>query len=262
MKIVIGIVLVALVIGALVLYLILMLNAHDMIFCGDIINENGRNADVTRVYTSDLIANETLSEIVAAINETEGDNVSVEELTVILAEYQSIIYAPVFLFDAEKVDTSTFIVTGSIYNGINEKGEPTTNDYLFDNLRLNVVVENGMVLAAQNVYPEVEDKKGDEAFVQRNSVIEPIITDEGAAAAFAFEDTDSFRFIIKGTEDVPAEVTFVYTYDITTENPLDFTGMEDGALAVSMTVAYDEDGMFDPVYDIVKNVVVEKEKKR
>lgn len=262
MKIVVGIVLIVLVVGALGLYLILMLNAHDMIFCGDIINENGRNADVTRVYTSDLIANETLSEVVAVVNEAEGDNISVEELTVILAEYQSIIYAPVFLFDAEKVDTSTFVISGSVYNGINEKGEPATNDYVFDNLRLNVVVENGIVLAAQNVYPEVEGKKGEEAFVQRNSVIEPLITDEGAAAAFAFEDTDSFRFIIKGTEDVPAEVTFVYTYDITTENPLDFTGMEDGVLGVSMTVAYDEDGMFDPTYEIVKNIVVEKEKKR
>ena len=262
MKIVVGIVLIVLVIGALALYLILMLNAHDMIFCGDIINENGRNADVTRVYTSDLIANETLSEIVAVINETDSEDVSVEELTVILAEFQSVIYAPVFLFDAEKVDTSTFVVTGSVYNGINEKGEPTTNDYLFDNLRLNVVIENGMVLAAQNVYPEIENSKGEEAFVQRNSVIEPLITDEGAAAAFAFEDTDSFRFIVKGTEDVPAKITFIYTYDITTENPLDFTGSEDGVLGVTMTVAYDEDGLFDPTYEIVKNIEVTKEKKR
>lgn len=79
MKIVVGIVLIALVIGALAVYLILMLNAHDMIFCGDIINENGRNADVTRVYTSDLIANETLSEIVAVINDTDSENISVEE---------------------------------------------------------------------------------------------------------------------------------------------------------------------------------------
>ncbi len=262
MKIVVGIVLILLVVGALALYLMLMLNAHDMIFCGDIINENGRNADVTRIYTSDLIANETLSEVVAAVNEAEGDNVSVEELTVILAEYQSVIYAPVFLFDAEKVDTSTFVISGSVYNGINEKGESTTNDYLFDNLRLNVVVENGIVLAAQNVYSEEENKKDETAFVQRSSVIEPLITDEGAAAAFAFEGTDSFRFIIKGTEEVPAEVTFIYTYDITTVNPLDFTGMEDGVLGVAMTVAYDEDGMFDPTYELVKNIEVKKEKKR
>lgn len=262
MKIVVGIVLVLLLVGALALYLILMLNAHDMIFCGDIINENGRNADVTRVYTSDLAANETLSEIIAVINETDSENVPVEELTVILAEFQSVIYAPVFLFDAEKVDTSTFVISGSVYNGISEKGEPVTNDYLYDNLRLNIVVENGIVLAAQNVYPEAEDKKDTDTLVKRNSVIEPLITDEGAAAVFAFEDTDSFRFIIKGTEDIPAEVTFVYTYDITTENPLDFTGMEDGVLGVTMTVAYDEDGLFDPTYEIVKNIVVEKEKKR
>lgn len=262
MKIVVGIVLIALVVGALALYLVLMLNAHDMIFCGDIINENGSNADITRVYTSDLAANETLSEIVAVVNSAEGSDISVEELTVILAEYQSVIYAPVFLFDAERVDTSTFVITGSVYNGINEKGEPVDNDYLFDNLRLNVVVDNGIVLAAQNVYPPVEDKKGDEAFVQRSNIIEPLITDEGTAAAFAFEGTDSFRFIVKGTEDIPAEITFVYTYDVATENPLDFTGFEDGVLGVLMRIAYNEDGELEPDYELVKNIVVEKENKR
>ncbi len=261
MKIVLGIVLIALVVGALAVYLILMLNAHDMIFCGDIVNDDGTKADITRVYTSDLVANETLSEIVAVVNGAEGDNISVEELTVILAEYQSIIYAPVFNFDAQQVDTSTYVVSGSIYNGINEKGEPVINDYIYENLRLNVIVNNGVVLSAQNVYPEEQegDKgKKDDTLIRRNGVIQPLISDENTTAAFAFEDVDSFRFIITGNADLPPEITFVYTYDVVTENPLDFTGTEDGVLGVTMKVAYDEEGYFDPTYELIKNIEVEK----
>ncbi|MBE6889051.1 MAG: hypothetical protein E7485_03440 [Ruminococcaceae bacterium] len=266
MKIVVGIVLIAIVIGALAVYLILMLNAHDMIFCGDITNEDGQSASVTRVYTTDLSANETLSQIVLAMNGTENDNLPIEELTVILAEYQSIIYAPVFNLHTEKVDTSTFIITGSVYNGINEKGEPTHNDYLYDNLRLNVVVANGEVLAAQNVYEKAEDakkdkkKKDDDLTLVERYVIEPIITDENKAAAFALDDTDSFRMIIRGTAEMPAQLTFVYSYDVVTENPLDFTGTENGLLAISMTEAYDEEGRFDPEYELVKAEMVEDDK--
>ena len=58
MKVVIGIVLISLVILGLIAYMILMLNAREMIFCGDLKNENGTNAQITRVYTTDLNANE------------------------------------------------------------------------------------------------------------------------------------------------------------------------------------------------------------
>ena len=51
MKVVIGIVLISLVILGLIAYMILMLNAREMIFCGDLKNENGTNAQITRVYT-------------------------------------------------------------------------------------------------------------------------------------------------------------------------------------------------------------------
>lgn len=42
MKVVIGIVLISLVILGLIAYMILMLNAREMIFCGDLKNENGQ----------------------------------------------------------------------------------------------------------------------------------------------------------------------------------------------------------------------------
>ena len=49
MKVVIGIVLISLVILGLIAYMILMLNAREMIFCGGLKNENGTNAQITRV---------------------------------------------------------------------------------------------------------------------------------------------------------------------------------------------------------------------
>lgn len=260
MKIIIGIVLVVLLMGGLAAYLILMLNAHQMIFCGDISNENGAVASVTRVYTTDLSANETLSEIVTAVNSAEGDTLSIEELTVILAEYQSVIYAPVFLVNAQQIDSNTYEVTGSVYNGVNEKGEPEQNDYVYRNMRLNAVLQNGDIIAVNNIYPE--DKEADpDKLVERNKVIDPIITDEGAAAVFALESCDSFRLLFQGNAELPAEMTFVYTYDVVGENPLDFTGINDGALGLTMTVAFNDEGEFDPTYSLVKTITVEKDSK-
>lgn len=254
MKIVIGLVLVMLLIGALILYLILMLNAHQMIYCGDIANGEENSASVTRVYTTDLNANETLSEIVLAMNAAEGTSLEVGEITEILAEYQNIIYAPVFMVSSYQIDTSTFEITGSIYNGIDDKGQPAQPDYLYENLKLNAIVQNGEVIAVENIYPITEDQQG--KLVEREKTIDPIITDENTVASFAFEGTDTFRMIFKGTAELPAKVTFVYTYDVVAENPLDFTRIDNGALALTMTVGFDEDGWFYPTYAIEKNVVV------
>ena len=96
MKVVIGIVLISLVILGLIAYMILMLNAREMIFCGDLKNENGTNAQITRVYTTDLNANETLSEIIVKMNESDTESVQKSDITEVLAQYQNIIYAPVF----------------------------------------------------------------------------------------------------------------------------------------------------------------------
>lgn len=259
MKIVIGIILTVLLIGIFAAYLIFVLNAHQMIFCGDVTNETGATATVTRVYTSDVHANETLSEIVTAINTTEGEALPVTELTEILAEYQNIIYAPVFTVNVQQIDNSTYEVIGSVYNGIDEKGNVVSNDYVYRNLRLNAVVQNGQIIAVNNIYP-VDEKADEGVLVERAKTIDPIITDNGVNSVFALEQCDTFRLIFQATEDILPTMTFVYTYDVSAENPLDFTGLEDGALGLTMNVEFDEEGNFDPSYNIVKTITVEKKK--
>ena len=124
MKVVIGIVLISLVILGLIAYMILMLNAREMIFCGDLKNENGTNAQITRVYTTDLNANETLSEIIVKMNESDTESVQKSDITEVLAQYQNIIYAPVFTISVTQADSSTYIIDGQVLNGLDENGDP------------------------------------------------------------------------------------------------------------------------------------------
>ena len=37
-------------------------------------------------------------------------------------------------------------------------------------------------------------------------------------------------------------ITLIYTYGVEADNPLDFTGFDNGVLAYHLTIAYDEDG--------------------
>ena len=129
MKVVIGIVLISLVILGLIAYMILMLNAREMIFCGDLKNENGTNAQITRVYTTDLNANETLSEIIVKMNESDTESVQKSDITEVLAQYQNIIYAPVFTISVTQADSSTYIIDGQVLNGLDENGDPASPDY-------------------------------------------------------------------------------------------------------------------------------------
>ncbi len=255
MKFVIGIILVALLILALVGYLVLMLNAHEMVFCGDIANTDGAAASMTRIYTTDLSADETLSEIVLTMNSTEDGSVSVDELTEILATYQNIIYAPVFSLAFEKADENTYVLSGSVYNGITEDGTPAEPDYTFKNLSLTTAIANGVVLAAQNVYPPDED--GNPEFVERKLVVDPIVTDDNRGAAFAFSECDSFRLVFTATGSEMPSVTLVYTYDVQAVNPLDFTGIEDGLLACTYTIAYDEEGALKPVLKMERMITAD-----
>jgi len=255
MKFVIGIILIALLILALVGYLILMLNAHEMVFCGDIANTDGASAYMTRIYTTDLSADETLSEIVLTMNNSEDGAVPVDQLTEILATYQNIIYAPVFSLALEKADENTYVLSGSIYDGITEDGEPAQPDYTFKDLSLTAAIANGAVLAAQNVYPPDED--GDPEFVERKLVVDPIVTDENRGAAFAFSECDSFRLVFTATGSELPSVTLVYTYDVQAVNPLDFTGLEDGLLACTYTVAYNESGKLEPVLKMERMITAD-----
>ena len=215
---------------------------------------------VTRVYTTDVSADETLSEIVLTMSGAEQETLSDEQLTQILAEYQNIIYAPVFFFDVQQMDESTYIISGSVYNGINDKGEPEHADYIYDNLRLDVAATNARIVMAENIYPVEEDKKDEDEDVlkERKLTIDPIIFDDDRVASFAFNDWDSFRMIVKSLDDnFDPRFDFIYTYNVVAENPLDFTGVDNGALAVGMTIVYDENGNLAPQYETIKTTVIE-----
>lgn len=245
MKVVIGIILVTLVLAGLGLYLYLMLNSHDLIYCGDITQVSGNRMYITRVYTSDLNANETLAEIVSTMNDNEEGNITAEEMTEILATYQSIIYAPVVMLELQQKDTNTYVLSGSVYNGLNEDGEPEQADYKYKDLILTAGIANGEILAAQNVYSEDEDE-GEPEFQERERVVDPIIVEDKKGAAFAFNECDSFRMVFNGVPNVPASVTMALTYDVVADNPLNFTSLSDGAMGMTITAAFDEAGRLVP----------------
>lgn len=258
MKIVFGIVVVTLLMAALALYLVFMLNSHDLIYCGDITQVTGGNVYITRVYTSDLNANETLSEIVATMNAKEDGNLTAEEMTEILATYQNIIYAPVVMLQLEQKDTNTFVLTGSVVNGLDEDGEPADPDYKYRNLTMTAGLARGEILAAQNIYPEDTDEEDEPEFKERYKVIDPILVENNMGAAFAFDDCDSFRLVFRGSDEVPASVTLALTYDVVADNPLDFVSLSDGAMGMTVTVAYDESGRLVPQLNMSRVFMAEE----
>lgn len=260
MKFVIGIVLILLVLLGIAAYVVLMLNAREMIFCGDVQNETGASAAVTRVYTTDLSANETLSEIIIRMNQSESDSLEISELTEVLAQYQNIIYAPVFTLSIEQIDTATYVINGSVFNGVDENGNAAETDYRYQNMNLSTVVTNGRIVAAQNVYDDIEEDAEEPVFKQRQSVIDPVVTGADSEAAFALQDCSSFRVIVNGTgfNQLP-EITFVFVYNVDAANPLDFTSISNDSLAVNMKLSYDENGALVSDYEIIKTVTGDTE---
>lgn len=258
MKIVIGIILVALLLAALVLYLLFVLNSHDLVFCGDIPQTQGNTMYVTRVYTSDLNANQTLSEIVNTMNDNEDGRMTAEDLTEILANYQNIIYAPVFQYTLTQEDTNTFVLVGSVYNGLNDDGEPTNPDFTYKDLLLTLGVPDGKILSAQNVYPDENDDEEPE-LVERHSVIDPVLVNNDHGAAFTFRNCDTFRIVFTGAEGIPASVTLAYTYDIVAQNPMNFTSLKGGVMGVTITAAYDDMGRLTPEIVMDRSSVIVEE---
>lgn len=245
MKIVIGIVMVVLVIAALVLYLVLLMNSHNLAFCGDIRQSDGAAMSVTRIYTADFNANQTLSEIVNRMNDDEEGTISAEELTEILATYQDIIYAPQFRFILTQEDTNTYVLEGSVYNGVNDEGQPVDPDFTYRNLSLNAGVPNGKILAAQNVYSDGYDDSGTPVFTERKSVIEPVVVGDDRAS-IAFRGFDSYRIVFTAAEGAPPSITLAFAYEVVAQNPLDFTNIRDGAMGVTITAETDERGALVP----------------
>ncbi len=262
MKIIIGIVLVSVLILGLAAYLILMLNAREMIFCGDIKNQSGADLQVTRVYTTDLNANETLSEIILKMNQTNGDSVPISDITEVLAQYQNIIYAPVVSLSAEQADTSTYVINGSVLNGLAEDGTEAVTDYRYKDMQISAIVTNGRVLAAQNIYDqELSDQQTDDGkvFKERQTVIEPIVTGADSEASFALTDCTNFRLIVNSSDFQQApEITFVFIYNVNAENPLDFTSVTNDSLAVSMKMEYDDNGDLKPTYEFIRTLTEEE----
>lgn len=259
MKVVIGIIVISLVLAALVLYIMLMINSHDLVFCGDI-PQQGDNASlsVTRIYTSDINANETLSEIINTMNSAEDGNMTSEQMTEILANYQNIIYAPVFIFTLSQEDSQTYVLTGNIYNGLYE-GEPVDTDFIYNDLTLTAGVASGRILAAQNIYPDDIDESGDPEFKERKAVVDPILISDGSQAAFAFKDCSSFRLVFTNTDSTaPASVTLAFTYDITARNPLNFTRMDDGFMGVTIYADYNDRNILTPTLTLEhRNIITE-----
>ncbi len=259
MKIVLGIIILIIVIALLGLFVFFVLNSHDLTYCGDIKGTNGNTQIVTRVYTADLNADETLSQIVAAVNDGESGNLTQDEMTEILATYQNVIYAPVFTFDLEQADANTFVLTGSVYNGIDQDGNPTVPDFYYKNLTLTAGIPNGVVLAAQNIYSQDIDENGEYEFVERKNVVDPIIVDNGAGAAFSFRECDTFRMVFTRSEGMTASVTLGFTYEVVASNPLNFTSIKDGALGVTILESYDEYGRLMPELRLEKVYKLEEE---
>ena len=256
MKFVIGIILVAVLVAALAVYLVLMMNSHALIFCGDIPQENGSQMSVTRIYTADFNANETLSEIVNRMNENESGSMTAEDLTEILATYQNIAYAPVFLFNMWQEDENTYVLQGSVYNGLKESGEPETTDFTYRNLTLSAGVSQGKLLAVQNVYSDNVNEDGQPSFVERKNVVDPVLLNDDTMAAFAFRECDSFRIVFTGVEGVPASITLAYKYEVVAQNPLDFTNLQDGSMGVTITAEYNERGELTPNLNMERVYVV------
>lgn len=259
MKVVVGIIAVAVVAAALALYILVMLNSHDLVFCGDIRQNSGNAMSVTRVYSTDLNANQTLAEIITAMNESESGSISAEELSELLATYQDIIYAPMMVFTLEQIDTRTYILTGNVYNGIDEDGEPITPDYMFKEMTMTAGIANGKILAAQNLYDDDEQDEEEPTFKERPKVVDPVLVEDETAAAFAFKDCSGFRMVLTGVEGYQTAVSLGFTYNIAAKNPMNFTRVNDVVLSVTITAAYDDNGTLTPQLTINRNTVTEEE---
>ena len=255
MKVVIAIIIAALVAAIAAILLFFVFRAHDLVLCGDIPQKSGNNLFVTRIYTYDVDANSTLNQIIDAMNSNTDGNITAEEMTEILSQYQTIVYAPIFTYTFTQEADNTYVLTGSVYNGIDENGEPAEDtEYVYKDLTLTVGVTDGKVLAAQNIYPDDLEEEEIPEFKERKKVVDPVLVNE-KEAAFLMEDTNSFRIVFTGKEDVPAEVTLAYTFNVGSMNLLNFSGSKDNILAVTIRGEYDDLGRLTPTIEMNRRVI-------
>lgn len=257
MKIVIGIIIAALVAAIAAVLLIFIFRSHDLVLCGDIPQTAQNQMFVTRVYTYDVDANSTLSQIIEKMNTNTEGQMTAAEMTEILSEYQTVVYAPVFTYTLTQEGTDTYVLSGSAFNGLDEDGEEADTDYIYKDLTLTVGINDGKMLAAQNVYPDDEEETEEEVleFKERKKVVDPILTNGGKEAAFAFGECHSFRVVFTGKEGVPPEITLAYTFDVGAQNIFNFSGSKDNVLGVTIKGGVDDLGRLAPTIEMNRNVV-------
>lgn len=254
MKVVIGIIIAALIAAIAAIFLFFVLRAHDLVLCGDIPQKNGNQMFVTRVYTYDVDANSTLTQIIDKMNSNSEGNISSAEMTEILSEYQTIVYAPVFTYTLTQEADNTYVLTGSVYDGLNADGEPDETEYVYKDLTLTVGVNDGKLLAAQNIYPDdLEDEEAPE-FKERKKVIDPVLLSE-KEAAFLLNDCNSFRIVFTGKEEIPAEITLAYTFDVGAMSLLNFSGSKDNIMGVTIKGEFDDMGRLSPTIEMNRRIV-------
>lgn len=254
MKVVIGIIIAALVAAIAAVFVLFVLQSHDLVLCGDIPQKSGNQLYTTRVYTYDVDANSTLTQIIDKMNSNTEGSISATEMAEILSQYQTVVYAPVFTYTLTQESANTYVLTGSVYNGIDENGEPADTEYIYKNLTLTVGVTDGKILAAQNIYPEDKGEDIIVEFVERKKVIDPVLVNE-KEAAFAFKDCDSFRIVFTGKEEIPAELTLAYTFDVGSENLFNFSGSKGNVMGVTIRGEFDDMGRLVPTIEMNRRIV-------
>lgn len=261
MKVAIGIIIAALIAAIAAIFLIFVLRSHDLVLCGDIPQKSGNQLFVTRVYTYDVDANSTLTQIIDKMNSNSEGQLSAAEMTEILSEYQTVVYAPVFTYNLTQEAENTYVLTGNVYNGLNGDGEEDDTEYIYKELTLSVGVGNGRILAAQNVYPDqLEDDEEQPEFKERRKVIDPVIINNDTEAAFAFEGCNGFRIVFTGKEETTAEITLVYTFDVGAQDFLNFSGAKDNILGVTIKGEFDDMGRLSPTIEMNRRIIdVEEE---
>lgn len=256
MKVVIGIIIAALIAAIAAIFLLFVMRSHDLVLCGDIPQKNGNQMYVTRVYTYDVDANSTLTQIIDKMNSNTEGHISAIEMTEILSEYQTIVYAPVFTYTLTQEGKNTYVLSGSVFNGLDENGEPSSTDYIYKDLTLTVGVTNGgKVLAAQNVYDDDINDEGKPEFRERKKVVEPLLFNEETEAAFAFTNCSSFRIVFTSKDDIPPEITLVYKFNVGAQNLLNFSSSKNNIMAVTISGEFDDMDRLQPTIEMNRKII-------
>lgn len=246
MKKVIGVILIILVMSGIGFLLFMEFNKENLVYSGDYLtNSDNYSVMVTRAYVSD----ESDRSQIAAILETvfTSPELTAEEIAGAATGYGTVLYAPVFnvSFDKPNSDDKYFTISGTVQNGISENGESVETAYVHRNLRLDAIIDNGVIEYASNaVKPEELIKK---------EYTLPVVTEEGQNAAFKFDDSNGFEIVFsKADINADTKIVLLYTFSVDSSNPVDFSGLEREKLQLEITFTNDENEILKPSFLITK----------